>query len=111
MKPQSIQLSSDPEAALEELRSASQEHPVVVLKKSPTCPVSHHAEAEFRSWLAAHDGAPCSFAIVDVLAERPLARGLTAADLEEEEASEPEAEAPAEAEGDEDLPAEERERA
>jgi bacillithiol system protein YtxJ len=79
MKPQTLQLQSDPESALTQLKSASQAHPVVVFKKSPTCPISHRAEAEFRSWLASHDGASCSFAIVDVIEERPLARGLTTA--------------------------------
>ncbi|MCA9000766.1 MAG: bacillithiol system redox-active protein YtxJ [Planctomycetes bacterium] len=79
MKPESIQLPADPESALAQLQSASAEHPVVVFKKSPICPISQQAESEFHAWLQAHDGMDCSFSIIDVIAERPLARGLTEA--------------------------------
>lgn len=75
-----LQLPADPAEALVALRDASRESDVVVFKKSPICPVSTRAEFEFRSWLKALDGeAALAVAEVDVIAERGLARGLTAA--------------------------------
>jgi bacillithiol system protein YtxJ len=80
MSDRQLTLDQDPAVALAALLELSRERPVVVFKKSPTCPVSHRAEWEFRSWVKklAPD-APVRTAMVDVLAERPLARGLTAA--------------------------------
>lgn len=80
MTDRQLTLDSDPAAALEALLALSEERPVVVFKKSPICPVSHRAEWEFQSWLRklAPD-APVRTAMVDVIAERALARGLTAA--------------------------------
>lgn len=73
-----LTLDPDPAAALAALRDASRSGPVVVFKKSPTCPVSHRAEWEFKSWLRGlADAAPLRYALIDVIAERPLARGLT----------------------------------
>jgi bacillithiol system protein YtxJ len=80
MTDRQLTLDQDPAAALAALLALSEERPVVVFKKSPTCPVSHRAEWEFRSWLKKlPPDAPVRTAEIDVLAERPLARGLTAA--------------------------------
>ena len=80
MTDRQLTLDPDPAVALAALLALSRERPVVVFKKSPTCPVSHRAEWEFKNWLnkLAPD-APVRTAVVDVLAQRPLARGLTAA--------------------------------
>lgn len=78
MAHQEITLPDDPASAVEALRSASLEAPVVVFKKSPICPVSTMAEGNFRSWLDARGDGPLKVAVVDVIAQRPLARGLTA---------------------------------
>ncbi|MEM1450416.1 MAG: monothiol bacilliredoxin BrxC family protein [Planctomycetota bacterium] len=75
-----IDLPSDPEAAVTALRDASREADVVVFKKSPICPVSTRAEGEFRAWVRGLDeGDTTRIAFIDVIAEKPLARGLTAA--------------------------------
>lgn len=76
-----IELPQDAEAAKEELIAKSQDMTVVVFKKSPICPVSFHAEAEYKEWLADRpQGAkPIGVCEIDVLAEKPLARGLVAA--------------------------------
>ena len=71
--------SSAPAEVLEEIRAASRTRPVLVFKKSPTCPVSWRAEAQLRAWrerVAAV--ADVDVLVVDVLAERAVARGLTA---------------------------------
>lgn len=76
----SIQLPSDPDEAADALREASRERDVVVFKKSPICPVSTRAELEFKTWLKGLEGdADVAIAMIDVIAEKPLARGLTAA--------------------------------
>ncbi len=80
MTVEQLALDPDPVKALEALRRASRTRPVVVLKRSPICPISHAAEAEFRAWidsLGKNDS--LAWAEVDVIAERALARGLTAA--------------------------------
>ncbi|MEM9381418.1 MAG: monothiol bacilliredoxin BrxC family protein [Planctomycetota bacterium] len=75
-----IDLPTEPEAAAAALREASLETDVVVFKKSPICPVSTRAEAEFRAWLGGlTDQDATRVAVIDVIAEKPLARGLTAA--------------------------------
>ena len=66
--------------ALSALRQASVSTDVVVFKKSPICPTSTRAEYEFKQWLAGlEDDDPVRIAWIDVIAERPLARGLTTA--------------------------------
>lgn len=78
--PRELPLPADPDAALAALREASAAADVVVFKKSPICPTSHRAEYEFKRWLAELDAAdPVRIAWIDVIEERPLARGLTAA--------------------------------
>lgn len=80
MSDRKLTLEADPAAALATILAASHDAPVVVFKKSPTCPVSHRAEWEFKSWQKLLPPASrVRIAVVDVLAERPLARGLTAA--------------------------------
>ena len=73
-------LEAVPAAALAALQQASLERPVVVFKHSPICPTSTRALGEFKRFLA--DLAPAAelaVAHVDVIAQRGLARGLTAA--------------------------------
>lgn len=70
---------ADPAAALALFSEHSAVHPVVVFKKSPTCPVSFTAEDEYNAWCAAlADDAAITTTVIDVIAERTLARGLTA---------------------------------
>ncbi|MAG55833.1 MAG: bacillithiol system redox-active protein YtxJ [Planctomycetes bacterium] len=74
-----ITLPDDPAAAVAMLKAASADGPVVVFKKSPICPVSTMAEGEFQSWLGGRDTADgLKIVYVDVIAQRALARGLTA---------------------------------
>lgn len=80
MSERSLTLESDPAVALAAILALSRERPVLVFKKSPTCPISHRAEWEFKSWQKTlAEDAPVRIAVIDVLAEKPLARGLTAA--------------------------------
>ena len=75
-----LQLDPDPAAARAQLEAASRSRPVVVFKHSPICPVSDRALRQFRKFLG--DLPPArelGVAHVDVIAQRPLARGLTAA--------------------------------
>lgn len=75
-----LNLDADPVAARAQLEQASRERPVVVFKHSPICPVSDRALRQFRAFLAAlPPERALSVAHVDVIAQRPLARGLTAA--------------------------------
>ena len=78
--PHTLELPADPAAALEVLREHSRQRDVVVFKKSPICPVSIRAEFEFRTWLRGVPAdAELTVAEIDVIEERALARGLTAA--------------------------------
>lgn len=75
-----VSLDPDPAAARAQLEAASRARPVVVFKHSPICPVSERALRQFKSFLAAlPQGRELCVAHVDVIAQRPLARGLTAA--------------------------------
>lgn len=74
-----LELPDDPAAALGVIRETSRQRPVLIFKKSPICPVSHRAEWEFDRWLQGLDGShEVAVGGVDVLARKPLARGLTA---------------------------------
>ncbi|MEO1696350.1 MAG: bacillithiol system redox-active protein YtxJ [Planctomycetota bacterium] len=73
-----VDLPDDPRAALAALRAASERGPVAVFKHSPICPISAAAQERFHAWVGESE-APVEFAQIDVLAEKPLARGLTAA--------------------------------
>lgn len=77
METTDLELPDDPRAALEAVREASRRAPALVLKTSPICPVSTWVERDFDDWLDAAEGAAI-LARVDVLARKPLARGLTA---------------------------------
>lgn len=74
-----LNLPAEPAAARARLEQASLAEPVVVFKHSPICPVSERALRQFRAFLA---DLPAERALtvahVDVIAQRPLARGLTA---------------------------------
>jgi len=74
-----LALDSDPGRALQAIRTGSGRRAVLVFKHSPICPVSHRAEAELETFLA-ELAAPAELAVarIDVIAQRPLARGLTA---------------------------------
>ncbi|MBN1826438.1 MAG: DUF2847 family protein [Candidatus Eisenbacteria bacterium] len=75
---ESLRLPEDPDEAVRALREASREAPVLLLKKSPVCPVSRTAETELRHWLEKREGgATIRVARLDVVAERALARGIT----------------------------------
>ena len=74
-----LTLDPDPERALRAIQAASRERPVLVFKRSPICPVSHRAEDELEAFLSGL-GATRELAVarIDVIDQRPLARGLTA---------------------------------
>lgn len=74
-----LKLPSSAGKALELLREASRNDPVLVFKKSPLCGVSFQAEDELQTWLASrHSDLPLMLAEIDVIRDRGLARGLTA---------------------------------
>ena len=79
MTHETLTLTPDPGAALATLRELSSEAPTLVFKASPICPVSLRAEGNFERWLADFQGgAGLKTARIDVIAQRELARGLTA---------------------------------
>ena len=67
---------ADPAAARAFFEAESASSPVIVFKKSPICPVSTLAENEFQDFLKTDPDV--AYAFVDVIAQKPLARGLTA---------------------------------
>ncbi|MFQ5600421.1 MAG: bacillithiol system redox-active protein YtxJ [Candidatus Krumholzibacteriia bacterium] len=72
-----LELPGDASEAVEALREASRLQPVLVFKKSPICPVSAAAEQALQGFLSSRRADdPLQVAVVDVLAERSLARGL-----------------------------------
>jgi bacillithiol system protein YtxJ len=74
-----LKLPSSAARALELLREASRDAPVLVFKTSPLCGASFQAEDELRQWLASRAShLPLKLAEIDVIRERGLARGLTA---------------------------------
>lgn len=77
--PPLLSLPAEPKAALAALRQASEDGPVLVFKHSPICPVSAAANDRFHGWLGSvSPEAGVRYAHIDVLAEKPLARGLVA---------------------------------
>lgn len=69
-------LPADPAAARSFFEQEAASGPVVVFKKSPICPVSTMAENEFNDFLKTDPDV--AYAFIDVIAQKPLARGLTA---------------------------------
>ncbi len=76
MPPTPLALPQETSEALRVLKEASLENPSWVFKRSPTCPISHRAEALFEEWLASEER-PFGYAYIDVIEQRTLARGLT----------------------------------
>ena len=75
-----LQLAPDATTALEEIRSTSREGPVLVLKKSPICSISSRAEQQLSRFLSnLPEDRTVRIAILDVLDQKDLARGLTEA--------------------------------
>ena len=60
--------------SLDDYRAAVQCPRVLLFKHSPVCPISTAARAAFEMFRAAHPDAVTAF--VNVIAERPVARGL-----------------------------------
>ena len=78
MAERQVTLPNEPDQAVDRLQTLSAERPVLVFKKSPICPVSFAAEEAFDSYLGElRDDDPLAVARIDVIEERPLARGLT----------------------------------
>lgn len=53
--------------------------PLLIFKKSPICPTSHHVERTFNTWLAGLDPAATSklnVVLVDVVNQRPVSRKI-----------------------------------
>ena len=80
MKKGDLELPADPDRALAAIREAATgETAVLLLKLSPICGVSTMAEREVENWLEKEgEGKRLRVAVVDVVGERELARGLTA---------------------------------
>lgn len=78
MSHRTLSLPADPKQALAAIQKASRESVVLVFKKSPRCEISLGVEAEFRDWLRSRKDLSLQVAEIDVIAQRPLARGLTA---------------------------------
>ncbi len=77
--PVRLRLPSAPKEALAALRQASKDGPVLVFKHSPICPISAAAQERFHTWLdGVEPEARVRYAHIDVLAQKPLARGLVA---------------------------------
>lgn len=78
MNHRNLSLPDDPKSALEFLKNSSKSLPVLVFKKSPRCEISLGVEEEFRAWLFRREAPALAVAEIDVIAQRSLARGLTA---------------------------------
>jgi bacillithiol system protein YtxJ len=75
---ETLKLPADPAAAVDLLLEASRRAPTFLFKKSPRCPISFAAEDEWREFLRDHAQSTLAIAEVDVVAQRDLARGITA---------------------------------
>lgn len=68
-------MHEQPLTSLEAFREALDRHPAVLLfKHSPICPISDAARERWRAWCATHPDVPTVW--VDVIADKPVARGL-----------------------------------
>ena len=73
---ETMALPPDPADAVRDLRERSASAAVLLFKKSPYCGVSARAEGELLFWLEDRKSErPLVIAEVDVVNERPLARG------------------------------------
>ncbi len=78
MESRTLELPANPADAVNLITETSSTVPVMAFKKSPICPVSHAAEREFDDWLAGvPESTALKVAVIDVIAEKPLARGIT----------------------------------
>ncbi len=73
-----MKLAAAPQAAVAQLQAASKKGPVLVFKHSPICPVSAAAHEQFQTWMGEEEASEVQHAHIDVLAEKPLARGIVA---------------------------------
>ena len=78
MLDETLQLPDESGEALQALQAASHETAVLVFKKSPICPTSFWAESQLLHWLSTRPDDPdLKLAVVDVIKQRGLARGLS----------------------------------
>lgn len=73
-----MDLPAGPKTALAKLKEASKDHPIAVFKHSPICPISAAADERFKTWMGEEDASNVEHAHIDVIGEKPLARGLVA---------------------------------
>lgn len=74
-----MKLPESPAEAAAHLQAASKNGPIAVFKHSPICPVSASAQHRFHTWMKSDEAASdVQHAHIDVIAEKPLARGLVA---------------------------------
>ncbi|MEM8713199.1 MAG: bacillithiol system redox-active protein YtxJ [Planctomycetota bacterium] len=74
-----MKLPEAPADAAAHLQAASKDGPIAVFKHSPICPVSASAQHRFHTWMKTDEAATgLQHAQIDVIAEKPLARGLVA---------------------------------
>ncbi|MFT4542795.1 MAG: bacillithiol system protein YtxJ [Planctomycetota bacterium] len=73
-----LEIGPSPAQALTDLKAASSSAPAIAFKFSPICPVSTRAEREVQQWVEALKESAIRMVTIDVIAERELARGLTA---------------------------------
>jgi len=60
-------------------QQAAAAKPLLIFKKSPICPTSHHVERTFNTWLKTLDqavAAKLNIMLVDVVNQRPVARKI-----------------------------------
>lgn len=60
-------------------QQAAAAKPLLIFKKSPICPTSHHVERVFNAWLKTLDqanAAKLNIMLVDVVNQRPVARKI-----------------------------------
>ena len=74
---QELTLPDNAREAVKTIREASREIPVLVFKKSPVCPLSRWAAEELQEFLDGATEGTLAVAEIDVIHQKPLARGLT----------------------------------
>ncbi|MFT7620357.1 MAG: bacillithiol system protein YtxJ [Planctomycetota bacterium] len=73
-----LTLPDDPAAALAFIQESSRSKHVLLLKFSPICPISTDVESRLLAWLEDYEHDNLAVAVIDVIAERSLARGILA---------------------------------